>query len=172
NTAEATLEVALINAGTTTVSAYATQLLNANLAFSEVALAVDSLVQGGTPTAGALLTPTSTKNELQNLAVGFLPSQAANAIKNGLNVIAYDAETAAVGIAAGDGTQNNFLTNFGSLTAAQAATTISGATGGVNGSVILQWITNWQNFYNGAGKAAVLPGLTATTQSYAAAFGD
>jgi len=131
NAAEATAEVALINAGTDTVQGYATKLEAANTATSEAVMATVSLMEGGTPTAGKLLSPTSTANEFQHLIVDYLPTQQAFAVANKLNITLYNAEVIGLGIGAGgDGTQNNFLKNFGSptLTVAQFETTLSGLT--------------------------------------------
>ena len=65
NTAEANAEVTLINAGTDTVDAYAHRLLDANLALSQVAMAVNSLMYGATDTTA----------ELTKLSTVFLPPQ-------------------------------------------------------------------------------------------------
>src|SRR5262249_3817290 len=131
NADEATAEVALINAGTDTVAAYANRFEAANTAASEAVMATVSLMQGGTPTAGKLLSPTSTANEFQHLIVDYLPAQQAFAVANKLNITIYNAEAVGLGIGAGgDGTQNNFLKNFGSskLALSQFETTLSGLT--------------------------------------------
>src|SRR5262249_48458875 len=131
NAAEATAEVAAINAGKDTVAAYALRLETGNTAFSEAVMATVSLMEGGVPTAGKLLSPTSTANEFQHLIVDYLPSQAAFATANNLNITIYNAEVIGLGIGAGgDGTQNNFLKNFGSsaLSLAQFETTLSSLT--------------------------------------------
>ena len=85
NAAEATAEVTAINAGTETVNAYALRLESANTANSEAVMATVSLMQGGTPTAGKLLTPGSPANEFQHLIVDYLPTQQAFAVANKLN---------------------------------------------------------------------------------------
>jgi hypothetical protein len=131
NPAEATAEVTAINAGTDTVAAYAAKLEVANAGQSEAVMATVSLMEGGTPTAGKLLTPTSPANEFQHLTVTYLPTQQDFATKNGLNITLYNAEVVGLGIGAGgDGTQNNFLKNFGSskLTLSQFEITLSGLT--------------------------------------------
>src|SRR5215467_3340928 len=134
NTAEATTEAALIQAGKDTVAAYAQRLFIANTATSENVMATISLMQsppGGVPTAGKLLSPTSTANEFQHLIVDYLPAQQAFAVANGLNITVYNAQVVGLGIGAGgDGTQNNFLKNFGSaaLTLSQFETSLSGLT--------------------------------------------
>jgi hypothetical protein len=131
NPAEATAEVTAINAGTDTVAAYAAKLAVANAGQSEAVMLTISLMQGGTPTAGKLLSPTSPANEFQHLTITYLPTQQAFAVKNGLPIIIYNAEVVALGTgASGDGTQNNFLKNFGSskLTLAQFETTLEGLT--------------------------------------------
>src|SRR5262249_3030138 len=130
NTAEATTEAALIQAGKDTVAAYAARLEAGVMATSEVVMATVSLMQsspGGVPTAGKLLTPTSPANEFQHLTVTYLPAQQAFAVANNLNITIYNAEAVALGIGAGgDGTQNNFLKNFGSaaLTVSQFETAV------------------------------------------------
>src|SRR5262249_12353353 len=131
NADEATAEVALINAGTDTVAAYANRFEAANTGQSEAVMATVSLMEGGTPTAGKLLTPTSTANEFQHLVIDYLPAQQAFAVANGLNITIYNAEVVGLGIGAGgDGTQNNFLKNFGSaaLTLSQFESTLSALT--------------------------------------------
>ena len=88
-------------------------------------------MEGGTPTAGKLLSPTSTANEFQHLTVTYLPAQQAFAVANNLNITIYNAEVVGLGIGAGgDGTQNNFLKNFGSaaLTLSQFESSLSGLT--------------------------------------------
>jgi hypothetical protein len=129
NAAEATAEVALINAGTDTVAAYAHRLEVANTATSEAVVATVSLMEGGTPTAGKLLSPTSPANEFQHLIVDYLPAQQVFAVANKLNSTIYDAEVIGLGIGAdGDGTQNNFLKNSSKLTLSQFESTLSGFT--------------------------------------------
>jgi hypothetical protein len=132
NSAEATSEAALIQAGKDTTAAYAARLEAANTGQSEVVMATVSLMEGGTPLAGKLVTPTSpTANEFQHLIISYLPAQQAFAVANGLNITIYNAEVVGLGIGAGgDGTQNNFLKNFGSaaLTLSQFESTLSGLT--------------------------------------------
>jgi hypothetical protein len=94
-------------------------------------MATVSLMEGGTPTAGKLLTPGSPANEFQHLTVDYLPAQQAFAVANGLNITIYNAEVVGLGIGAGgDGTQNNFLESFGgaALTVAQFESSLSGLT--------------------------------------------
>src|SRR5262249_28922097 len=67
NTAEATLEVALINAGTVTVAQYANQLLLNSAPLSQVMMAVDSLMFGAV----------DTQAEMTSLTTVFLPGQLA-----------------------------------------------------------------------------------------------
>src|SRR5262249_6461335 len=131
NSAEATSEAALIQAGKDTVAAYATRLEIANTGQSEAVMATVSLMEGGTPTAGKLLSPTSIANEFQHLTFDYLPAQQAFAVANKLNITVYNAQVIGLGIGAGgDGTQNNFLNNFGSskLTLSQFESTLSGLT--------------------------------------------
>jgi len=131
NPAEATAEVTAINAGTDTCAAYAARLAVANAGQSEAVMLTISLMQGGTPTAGKLLSPTSPANEFQHLTISYLPTQQDFAVKNNLPIIIYNAEVVALGTGAGgDGTQNNFLKNFGSskLTLSQFETTLEALT--------------------------------------------
>ena len=67
NVPEATLEVGLINAGTTTVQAYANQLILNMAPLSQVVMAVDSLMSG----------LVQSEAEMTNLTVNFLPAQLA-----------------------------------------------------------------------------------------------
>jgi hypothetical protein len=156
NPAEATTVATQIDnvpaVGGQTVFSYATQLLNANAAFTVDIMATDSLMQGGTPTAGPLLMPTSPANELQNLAVSYLPNQAKFAQTLGLNVIVFDASAVALGVGAGgDGTQNNFLKTFGSpaLTVSDFFTTVSGLTN-VNTAFLQAQYNGYVDLYNKA----------------------
>ena len=185
NAAEATTFAAAVNAGTLTVNGIANQYFINMSAFTVAAMLDDSLMHGGVPTAGKLLNPSSIANELQNLtfatnaAGGAIVSAAQSgvnlALKIGTNQVTTAAEVVAVGIAAGDGTQNNFIPNFVTgQSVSQFAVLASVAIFG-NASlaqVITGYVNNWLNFYNGVGAGAVQPGLNATSQSYAAAFGD
>ena len=164
NSAEATAFAAQVNAGATTVAAIAQQYFQNNTALTVAAMLDDSLMQGGVPTAGPLLNPSSVKNELQQLT-NPLPSSITGAaqaginlaIKIGTNQVTTAAEVIAVGVAAGDGTQNNFLTNFGSLSVSQFATNASNAIFGNStlASTITGYVNNWLSFYNGVGKGAI-----------------
>jgi len=163
----------------TSVFSYATQLFQGQVGGTQIAMAVDSLIQGGVPIAGALqpvdkLDPT--KNELQNLTVnpgqGGIVAASALGVKLGLDPIVFASESIAVGLAAGgDGTQNNFTKLWGGLPQATFTSTLSAQTG-INASQITIWVNNWLSFYNGVGAAAIQTGLTATTQAYAATIGD
>ena len=156
NPAEATTVATQIDAvpatGGQTVFSYANTLLKNNAAFTVDIMATDSLMQGGTPTAGPLLSPTSPANELQNLAVSYLPNQAKFAQTLGLNVIVFDASAVALGVGAGgDGTQNNFLKTFGSpaLTVSDFFTTVSGLTK-VNTAFLQAQYNGYVDLYNKA----------------------
>jgi hypothetical protein len=94
NANEANTEVPLINAGATTVSAYANQLLANNISLSQVAMGVDSLMFGQTDTVA----------ELTKLSTQFLPPQVVNALAHGFNPTVYAAEALGLGLAAGNGT--------------------------------------------------------------------
>jgi len=160
------------------VFSYATQLFNAQSAGTQLAMAVDSLIQGGVPTAGPLLTPLGIGNELQNLTLATGQGGIQAAMKLAPTISAaivpsvFAAESIAVGLASGgDGTQNNFTKLFGTQTTGQFAATVSAQTG-VDATFVTTFINNWFSFYSGVGASAVQAGLTATTQAYAAAFGD
>jgi hypothetical protein len=146
DTAQAAAEAALIQAGKDTTDAYATRLELANTGQSEVVMATVSLMQnppGGVPLAGKLVTPTSpTANEFQHLIVSYLPAQQAFAVANKLVVTVYNAEVVALGTGAGgDGTQNNFLKNWGSaaLTVSQFETSLSALTNVTVGAIDAQY---------------------------------
>jgi hypothetical protein len=145
NTAEATAEAALIQAGKDTVRAYATRLEIANTGQSETVMATISLMQnppGGVPTAGKLLSPTSFANEFQHLIVDYLPAQQAFAVANKLNITVYNGQVLGLGTGAGgDGTQNNFLKNWGSaaLTLSQFETSLSQLTNVTVGAIDAQY---------------------------------
>src|SRR5262249_55975383 len=119
-TPDAASVAAAINAGTTTTAAYAQSLLTSQgaLQTSEAVMLTVSTMEnppGGTPTAGKLLSPTSTANEFQHLIVDYLPGQLKFAVDNGIPTIVYACATIGLGIGAGgDGTQNNFLKTYGS----------------------------------------------------------
>src|SRR5262249_45428575 len=137
NSSQASAFAAQVNAGTNTVDAIAHQFFGNMSAFTVAAMLDDALMQGGVPTAGKLLNPSSPANELQNLT--FATNAAGNpivsaaqsgvnlALKIGTNQVTTAAEVIAVGIAAGDGTQNHFLTTFGTLSVAQFAVSASNA---------------------------------------------
>jgi hypothetical protein len=173
DTAQAAAEAALIQAGKDTTDAYATRLEIANTATSEVVMATVSLMQnppGGVPLAGKLVTPTSpTANEFQHLIISYLPAQQAFAVANKLNVTVYNAEVVALGTGAGgDGTQNNFLKNWGSaaLTLTQFETSLSQLTN----VGVMQIDAQYQFFVKLYGAAPVnLPGGYANADAAARA---
>jgi len=187
NTAEATALAAQVQAGTTDVAAITATYFQNILPYTINAMGIDALMQGGVPTAGALLTPSSTKNELQNLTFTTDSSGNVNkapnistaqaginfAVAQHLNPTSVAAEDIALGIAAGDGTQNNFLTNFGGLSVGVFATTVSNEIVGSTAlaSAIQTFYNNWFIYYTQ--KGGVVPvGLTADTAAKALAFGD
>jgi hypothetical protein len=159
NPTEATAEAAAINAGTDTVYGYAVKLLAANISFSQVAMAVDSLMFG----------VTDNTTELTKLATQFLPPQGVNAVAHSFNPTVYDAEALGLALAGGNGTSNAFATNFGSLSVSAFAQAVATATG-VNANAIQGFVTNWINFYTA--NPAAIGGLSVTLASYGAAFGD
>jgi hypothetical protein len=159
NPTEATAEAAAINAGTDTVYGYAVKLLASNISFSQVAMAVDSLMFG----------VTDNTTELTKLATQFLPLQVVTAVANGFNPTVYAAEALGLALSGGNGTSNAFATNFGSLSVSAFAQAVATATG-VNANAIQQFVTNWINFYTANPTAT--QGLSVTLASYGAAFGD
>lgn len=158
NQAQATSQAAAINAGTSTVYDYAQQLLAANLATSQVAVAVPSLILNETPTVGVI----------ENITLNFLPDQIDFAVSQGLDPVVYAAEAWAVNVASSNAADFNAL--YGNLNSTQFAAVVSTTTG-VNTDAILGFIANWQAFFS-ANPNAIPPNLNVTTASYAAAFGD
>jgi hypothetical protein len=159
NTAEATSETAQINNGADTVYNYAVRLLANNISLSQVAMAVDSLMFG----------QTDNTTELAKLTTQFLPPQIVNALNNGFNTTVYAAEALGLGLAGGNGTSNNFATNFGSLSVQQFADAVSNITG-THADAIVQFVNDWITFYTANPSAT--HGLSITLASYGAAFGD
>jgi len=165
NVPEATSEAAAINAGSTTVLAYAESLLASNVALSQVAMGVDSLMFGATDTL----------TELTKLSTVVLPPQVALAIKDGFNPTIYAAQALGLDLAGGNGTSNAFATNFGSLQLSPFVTAVANITN-LNPTAIQGWVTNWIAFYTanpGAIPASYssLPNAI-TLAAYGAAFGD
>lgn len=158
NEAQATSQAAAINGGTTTVYDYALQLLDANLATSQVAMAVPSLILNETPAVDVLA----------NVSLNFLPAQIDFAISQGLDPVVYAAETWAVNAANDNAAAFDAL--YGALSATQFATVVSTTTG-VNTTAILQFINNWEDFYTN-NPNAIPANLDVQSASYAAAFGD
>jgi hypothetical protein len=161
DTNEATTEAGLINqtVATETVSSYALRLLTSNISLSQVAMAVDSLMFGVTDSV----------TELAKLSTQFLPAQVATAGANGFNPTVYAAEALGLALAAGNGTSDNFSTDFGSLSVFDFALEISNIIG-VNAAPIEGFVNNWINFYTANPSATF--GLSVTLASYGAAFGD
>jgi len=149
----------ITNLQTSTVYSYANQLLGTNISFSQVAMAVDSLMFGVTDNI----------TELTKLATIVLPLQVTNAVANGLNPTVYAAEALGLGLADGNGTSHAFATFFGSLSTHAFASVAANITG-INSIAIEGWVTNWISFYN-ANPSATL-GLSTTLAAYGAAFGD
>src|ERR1700730_378842 len=161
DTGEATTEAGQITnpPSTPTGYSYAVQLLANNISLSQVAMAVDSLMFGVTDNVA----------ELTKLATQFLPAQAANAVANSLNPTVYAAEALGLALAGGNGTSNNFATDFGSLSVSQFASEVGSLTG-INAGAIQGFAQNWINFYTANPSATF--GLPVTLASYGAAFGD
>ena len=149
NVPEATLEVALINAGTQTVQSYANQLILNMEALSQVVMAVDSLMTGVVPSEA----------ELTNLTVNFVPAQLAYflalppATQTGAGgPIVWDAEV--TGFALTEKAQ--FTTNFAGLnTGAHAGTAGNAAFAAAvstaifgNASLTSQVLAYFQSFEN------------------------
>ena len=107
---------AAINApgSTSTVFTYAASLLNANLSFSQVAMATTALMLGATASTATL----------DNISTNFLPAQVQNAINNGFNPTVYAAE--ATGLALGG---EAAFQSFVGLNVAQFSQQVSTLTG-------------------------------------------
>src|SRR6476646_11065917 len=161
NSNEATTEAGQITnpPSTPTVYSYALQLLANNVSFSQVAMAVDSLMFG----------QTDNTTELARLSTQFLPAQVSHAVANGFNPTVYAAEALGLALAGGNGTSNAFAADFGSLTDFEFASKVSSITG-VNAEAIQNFVQNWISFYT-AHPAATF-GLPTTLAAYGAAFGD
>ena len=143
-----------IVAGTTTVAAYAAQLLDTNLSFSQVAMGVSCLMLG---TAQPIAT-------LDNISTNFLPDQVTHALAFGFEPTVYAAEATGLALAGEAGFQS-----FVALDATQFSQAVATATG-VNQAAIQQFVINWTNFYT-ANPGATF-GLTVQQAAYGAAFGD
>jgi hypothetical protein len=159
DTTEATTEAGLINQQTATVDSYAVQLLANNISFSQVAMAVDSMMFGMTDYIF----------ELTKLATQFLPPQVNNAVKYGLNPTVYAAEALGLALAGGNGTSNAFATEFGSLSVEQFTAEVASLTG-VNPLAIHNFVLNWISFYTA--NPSAIGSLSVTLAAYGAAFGD
>ena len=139
---------------TSTVFTYAASLLNANLSFSQVAMATTALMLGATASTATL----------DNISTNFLPAQVQNAINNGFNPTVYAAE--ATGLALGG---EAAFQSFVGLNVAQFSQQVSTLTG-VNQAAIQGFVANWVAFYTA--NPAATQGLTITQAAYGAAFGD
>lgn len=161
NAAQATAQAAAINqpGSTQSVFTYAAQLLDANISYSQVAMAVSALMEGGTVAVGNATTP----NTLTLFSTVFLPPQVANALANGYEPTVYAAEALGLALASND----SFNTNFVSLSNAQFAQAVATLTG-VNVNAISTFVNNWTSFYT----TNPQPGLTTKQAAFGAAFGD
>jgi len=92
------------------------------------------------------------------------------AVARGFNPTVYAAEALGLGLAGGNGTSNNFATNFGGLSTSAFAVAVSNLTG-TSSDAIVGFVNNWITFFSGAGSGAH-PGLSVTLAAYGAAFGD
>ena len=119
DTAEAQQEVTLINSGSQTVFGYATELLQNNLPFSQVAMAMDSYMFGVATNIG----------EVGKLSTQFLPAQVAHAIAFGFDPTVYAAEAVGLALAGGDGTSHAFAQTFGSMDVSAFSQAVSHITG-------------------------------------------
>jgi hypothetical protein len=158
NANEATTVAAEINADTSSVNSYATGLLANNMSFSQVAMAVSALMEGGTIPAG----DGKTSNTLTLLSTVFLPPQVENAVKFGFPPTVYAAEAVGLALSTLPGFQS-----FVNLDIDQFSQAVSTATG-INSGAIKQWVTNWEAFYTAHPQNAT----TVTQAAYGAAFGD
>jgi hypothetical protein len=154
NTAEATSKTSAINNGAETVFAYAVELLNANLSFSQVAMATTALMLGAT----------ASTTTLSNISTLFLPQQVQNAIAHGFDPTVYAAE--ATGLALAGETAFATFTALDVTQFSQAVATITG----VNANPIKDFVTHWIAIYTANPDATF--GLSITQAAYGAAFGD
>jgi hypothetical protein len=170
NTAEATAQAAMINTpGTTTSSVfiYAAQLLANNIGLSQVAMGVSAIAEGGTIAVGTGNTTPNTLNLLSNV---FLPPQFALGVtlfaQTGIPAPVYASEALGLALASTAGFQTTWagLSNTAFIQALATAT-------GDNPAGLQGFLTNWLNFYSGAGSNAH-PGLTVQQAAYGATLGD
>src|SRR5215831_13137566 len=171
----AAAEAALINAGATTVQAFADALLASSARAAEVTVGVISSFNN--------VTPTDAKLDL--FVKVFAPPQIAVAVAHGFNQVVFVAE----GIGLAFGTSNaTALANWSganpampntvagdAVFVAQASAAIYGAANTPNlVSVFQTWLTNWKNFYtaNGLPNNSTPTSDQIDTAARAAAFGD
>jgi hypothetical protein len=185
--AAATSTANAITAGTTSLNAFAQGIVASAFGvksagnWTPVTIAVDSIVLGGVPPAGAL----GAANTLANLSNGFDPQQAGLATKLGLsNPTEYVTEQLAQTLAQGGDTNlktSDFLKTWnvpatGTLTDAQIQTiaqTVQTQTG-INTTFTTTNIKFWTDFYtkNPITQFAGVSNLTPTQAGVAAGIGD
>jgi hypothetical protein len=126
NTTEATTQAASINAGTQTVAGYAQQLIDNNIALSQVVAAVDSLMFG----------VVDTQAEMTALTTGFLPAQLAffNSLPSATQAgaggaIVWDAEVTGFALSGPNGNNGANQANFANTFAALDTGANAGAAG-------------------------------------------
>src|SRR5262245_6827589 len=143
-----------IQNGRTTVTADAGQLLSANIATSQFAMANNCLMLGLSPSIATLT----------NEATVFLPGAVALAVKLGTNQVATAAEALGVALADTAGFAPFLGTPDAQFTAEVATAT------GVNVAQINIWLANWTAFYTKFGTPAA--GVTIQEAARGATFGD
>jgi hypothetical protein len=165
NPTEAQNEANAINNGTTTVYAYAVQLIASQISVSQVAVADSALMEGATVAAG---TPPGAANTLARFTTQFLPPQVLFAVQHGFNPTVFAAQSLGLALANTAG----FNTNFAGLSASQFVASVANVTG-INTTAITGWLANWTTFYTVNG-APIEGGVQLTVQqaAYGATFGD
>ena len=161
NATEAGNEATAINNGTTTVYAYAVQLLASQISVAQVAVADSALMEGATVAAG---TAPGAPNTLARFTTQFLPSQVAYGVANGFNPTVFAAQSLGLALA----NQPGFTTNFAGLSASAFVASVSNITG-IHVNALTGWLQYWTGFYTANGTPN---GLTVTQAAYGATFGD
>src|SRR5262245_33450010 len=164
NVPQATQEAALINNPpfSATVFSYAQQLLAANVALSQVAMADFALMLGVTDNVA----------HLAAISTQFLPPQFNVAVTHvpPFDPVVYDAEAYGLAIAAINNGNNAFATGFGGLSITAFAAAFSTITG-TSAAAIQLFVQNWIAFFTGPGSGAHA-GISAQLAAYGAAAGD
>jgi hypothetical protein len=157
NATDAVNQAAAINAPGSTVSVftYAANLLNANVSLSQVAMGLFPFMTGVTDTTA----------HIGAITTQFLPAQVAS---KGFNVTVFAAEAYGSALSTNAAFNASFVTPFANNPAGFAAA-VSTATG-VSAAAILQFVSNWTQFFTQHPEA--LQGRTVTQAAFGSAFGD